>query len=56
MTTGSKMVCVYSLTWLFDNAHVDGDVDEKFENMEETSFLMKNFSYMANRNYVISLI
>jgi hypothetical protein len=56
MTTGSKMVCMYSLTWLFDNADVDGDVDENFENMEETSFSMKNFSYMANRNYVISLI
>jgi hypothetical protein len=57
MTTGSKMVCMYSLTWLFDNADVDGDVDEKFENMEETSFLMKNFIYMAaNRNYMISLI
>lgn len=47
---------MYSLTWLSDNADVDGDVDEKFENMEETSFLMKNFSYMANRKYVISLI
>jgi hypothetical protein len=56
MTTGSKMVCMYSLTWLFDNADVDGDVGEKFENIQETSFLMKNFSYMANRNYVISLI
>ncbi len=50
------MVCMYSLTWLSDNADVDGDVDENFENMEETSFFMKNFSYMANRNYVISLI
>jgi hypothetical protein len=56
MATGSKMVCMYSLTRLFDNAKVDGDMDEKFDNMEEISFLMKNFSYMANRNYVISLI